>query len=98
MGHGAGDEGISVEWSHGLFGRPSQFSHGKLVAAAPWPGLMRRTQRDRKPQMRTEAVYVASRIPDCAQCACLRYTQRASGSAPEDQGQELCTQTLGRIT
>lgn len=98
MGHGVGDEGIIVEESHGLFGRPSQFSHGKLVAAAPWPGLMRRTQRDRKPQMRTEAVYVASRIPDCAQCACVLCTQQASGPAPEDQAQELCMQTLERIT
>lgn len=65
-----------MEESRGLFGRPRQLSHGKLVAAAPWPGRLRKTRRDRKPQMRTEAVYVALRIPDCAQCACVHDSQR----------------------
>lgn len=46
-----------------------------------WLGLMRKNQRDRKPQMRTEAVYVALCIPDCP-CVCLVYPQGKQSDAP----------------
>lgn len=44
-------------------------------------GLMRKTQRGRKPQMRTEAVYMASCIPDCP-CTCLVCPQGEWSDAP----------------
>lgn len=70
-------------------------------------GLMRKTWRDRKPQMRTEAVYMALRIPDCP-CTCLDYPQGKRSDAPgpwtavvhvnkspdNEMSVPLCTHTL----
>lgn len=61
-----------VKQSHGLFGRPSQVFTWEAGHSGLLLGLWRKTGRDRKPQMRTEAVYMALCIPGCP-CTCLVY-------------------------
>lgn len=53
-----------------------EVGHSRLLL-----GLMKKTGRDRKPQMRTEAVYMALCIPDCP-CRCLVYPLGKWSDAP----------------